>query len=845
MGHFRLSPSYKRAAQQQSTKEDTIETGHFRITPAGLEPQYSPSSQRHGKSLVNEPLRTQVTTRPSSASPRVQKMDTPSQNVLSNSNSSCLAVSSSTLTKNQPRSPSFSQAVTQEERSLSVPVSPIATKNAAPNDLVRRSHNSSTVTVPARSSPLSNVIPQEKRKLSAPPSLINTKTTRVDELERKSQTSSTSTVPTVSRASPLSPNKHRTFAKESSGLRTISTENIKNIQQRKESANADEPDIVIVSHTTISSPKEQHKKILRNEKVGSQLEISGPHVQNSNEKQAHVRIHRVENQTVSQEGPQSSNRQRPELMRTSQLHIQQNSQGVKHQSSSNQQLVYRSHDASRVSTAPRDVPPLRSNEPQQHVRYMIREDRSRLQMVQEQPRQVDKGQHDPRQPPRHVVQEARGQPQEVREQALHPTDKTLTSVMYDPQQSRYIIQERPPHRVHEHSPRSIVHEGTMQARHPVPPQALPPGAIVVQQQHQGSTGSSAGSKAIGPRPPPIGIQDVRTQTLQPYSTQQQPQQHIIVKQHPQVQHPQHPHQYQQSTYQYQQPQHRPTLPQQQNVPRIQAPVYYPPQNLQQVRPQMSNPQTAFQPRPAVLPQDYVTSSRIPPERAMVKSNVSVGGPVHPRQHPPVVVYQPGALEGSAVRPAASMPPHGYDRYQPRQVLAQQGRQPQDNNQGIPRPMTEPPMPRPPSQGGARYAQALEQQRIQERRAQGEKPLEKTQTSPAVGRRDSVPRQLSPPKPTASIAIVENGIVLSWNITSGESTENIECYELFACQDDSNSKLPPILWKKIGVVKALPLPMACTLTQFSSGSRYQFAVRAVDTSERAGPFSDPCVITLKR
>jgi hypothetical protein len=58
-------------------------------------------------------------------------------------------------------------------------------------------------------------------------------------------------------------------------------------------------------------------------------------------------------------------------------------------------------------------------------------------------------------------------------------------------------------------------------------------------------------------------------------------------------------------------------------------------------------------------------------------------------------------------------------------------------------------------------------------------------------------------------------------------------------------LPPILWKKIGVVKALPLPMACTLTQFSSGSRYQFAVRAVDTSERAGPFSDPCVITLKR
>lgn len=105
-------------------------------------------------------------------------------------------------------------------------------------------------------------------------------------------------------------------------------------------------------------------------------------------------------------------------------------------------------------------------------------------------------------------------------------------------------------------------------------------------------------------------------------------------------------------------------------------------------------------------------------------------------------------------------------------------------------------------------------------------------------------KLLPPRPALKISRVNNGIVLSWNMNLNLATHaTIASYQLYAYQESAMQRPDSSLWKKVGDVKALPLPMACTLTQFTRGNKYHFAVRAMDGHSRVGQFSDPNSIVL--
>ncbi|XP_071517378.1 uncharacterized protein [Panulirus ornatus] len=102
----------------------------------------------------------------------------------------------------------------------------------------------------------------------------------------------------------------------------------------------------------------------------------------------------------------------------------------------------------------------------------------------------------------------------------------------------------------------------------------------------------------------------------------------------------------------------------------------------------------------------------------------------------------------------------------------------------------------------------------------------------------------PPQPTLKLSHKDSSIVLSWTMSKTEDHETIASYQLYAYQEGAAAPSAS-LWKKVGSVKALELPMACTLTQFMPGHVYHFAVRAVDTKSRLGPFSDPRSIRLDK
>jgi len=128
-------------------------------------------------------------------------------------------------------------------------------------------------------------------------------------------------------------------------------------------------------------------------------------------------------------------------------------------------------------------------------------------------------------------------------------------------------------------------------------------------------------------------------------------------------------------------------------------------------------------------------------------------------------------------------------------------------------------------------------------------LQRLQTHPApppdvTAQSPFVNGKRPPAQPVLKINCQAGGIVLSWDIKATNlDLAPTKCYQIYAYQENSSQPATSSLWKKVGDVKALPLPMACTLTQFSKGNRYHFAVRAEDNFKRFSLFSDPQSISL--
>ncbi|XP_065899731.1 uncharacterized protein [Dysidea avara] len=94
----------------------------------------------------------------------------------------------------------------------------------------------------------------------------------------------------------------------------------------------------------------------------------------------------------------------------------------------------------------------------------------------------------------------------------------------------------------------------------------------------------------------------------------------------------------------------------------------------------------------------------------------------------------------------------------------------------------------------------------------------------------------PPTPVVKINMSAEGLVIKWTLQQIDIhlASQVESYCLSAFEGASPPS--PEQWETVGKMRALQLPMACTLTHFVQGTTYHFAVRAISKGGVRGQFS---------
>ncbi|XP_048585140.1 uncharacterized protein LOC5514989 isoform X2 [Nematostella vectensis] len=99
-----------------------------------------------------------------------------------------------------------------------------------------------------------------------------------------------------------------------------------------------------------------------------------------------------------------------------------------------------------------------------------------------------------------------------------------------------------------------------------------------------------------------------------------------------------------------------------------------------------------------------------------------------------------------------------------------------------------------------------------------------------------------PRPKVSTVHFNNKVMLIWTMEFQENSPNISLYELYAAEIRQWEEiLISTQWRIVGAMKALKLPMACTLTNLNIGMKSIFIVRAVTEMGQRGAFSKECTV----